>query len=87
MGREYEISLPSSLCFTVVPVYNFSRILQSTGPRRTILRSLSVPVNHKEKSIRRMDSVFRVIPSKPRRKEGDTMSNVSQTVDHGIITD
>ncbi|KAI6685779.1 hypothetical protein NL676_031692 [Syzygium grande] len=68
-----------SVCSTPLP--------SSTGPRRTILRSLSVPVNHKEKSIRRMDSFFRVIPSKPRRKDGDTMSNVSQTVDHGNDSD
>ncbi|XP_030546081.1 uncharacterized protein LOC115752173 isoform X1 [Rhodamnia argentea] len=59
----------------------------STGPRRTILRSLSVPVNDKEKNIRRMDSFFRVIPSTPGRKEGDAMPNMSQTVDHANDAD
>ncbi|CAN1346473.1 hypothetical protein LINPERPRIM_LOCUS40769 [Linum perenne] len=38
------------------------------GPPRKIARSLSVPVNNKDGSIRRMDSFFRVIPSTPRAK-------------------
>ncbi|KAI4334409.1 hypothetical protein L6164_019107 [Bauhinia variegata] len=36
-----------------------------------IARSLSVPVINNEKSLRRMDSFFRVIPSTPRVKEGN----------------
>lgn len=48
---------------------------------RNIARSLSVPINSKEKSIRRMDSFFRVIPSTPRVKEGDVISISSPTVD------
>ncbi|CAJ1955971.1 unnamed protein product [Sphenostylis stenocarpa] len=35
-------------------------------PQGMIARSRSVPVNSKEKGIRRMDSVFRIIPSTPR---------------------
>ncbi|XP_038705835.1 uncharacterized protein LOC120001531 isoform X1 [Tripterygium wilfordii] len=46
-----------------------------------IHRSLSVPINNKERSIRRMDSFFRVIPSTPRVKEGDITSNPSLAVD------
>ncbi|XP_024022568.1 E3 ubiquitin-protein ligase MARCH7 isoform X1 [Morus notabilis] len=48
---------------------------------RNIARSLSVPVNSKEKSMRRMDSFFRVIPSTPRVKDGDVISISSPTVD------
>ncbi|PKI51976.1 hypothetical protein CRG98_027628 [Punica granatum] len=44
-------------------------------------RSLSVPVNNKERSIRRMDSFFRVIPSTPCAKEGDTIIDISPTID------
>ncbi|KAI9194304.1 hypothetical protein LWI28_004950 [Acer negundo] len=51
------------------------------GEQKQICRSLSVPVNEKEKSIRRMDSFFRVIPATPRVKEGEVMSTTSQTVD------
>ncbi|KAL5765815.1 hypothetical protein ACOSP7_016432 [Xanthoceras sorbifolium] len=51
------------------------------GEQKQICRSLSVPVIDKEKSIRRMDSFFRVIPSTPRVKEGEVMSTTSQTVD------
>ncbi|KAK7257719.1 hypothetical protein RIF29_31892 [Crotalaria pallida] len=40
-------------------------------PQTKMARSLSVPVNNKEKSIRRMDSFFRIIPSTPRVKEGN----------------
>ncbi|XP_018460404.1 uncharacterized protein LOC108831352 isoform X3 [Raphanus sativus] len=50
-------------------------------PRRQgrvrIARSLSVPVNDKEASLKRMDSFFRVIPTTPRVKEGDVCSNAS----------
>ncbi|KAK9280029.1 hypothetical protein L1049_013714 [Liquidambar formosana] len=57
-------------------------ISDAKGSHRHISRSLSVPVNNKEKSIRRMDSFFRVIPSTPRVKEGDSMtSNTSSIVD------
>ncbi|KAF8039816.1 hypothetical protein BT93_B2125 [Corymbia citriodora subsp. variegata] len=59
----------------------------STGLRRPIPRSLSVPVNDRENNIRRMDSFFRVIPSTPRQKEGDVMPNISQTVDHANDAD
>ncbi|KAF8397679.1 hypothetical protein HHK36_016600 [Tetracentron sinense] len=55
------------------------------GGERLISRSLSVPVNNRERSIRRMDSlggVFRVIPSTPRVTEGSAaISNTSPTVD------
>ncbi|GMN24740.1 hypothetical protein TIFTF001_000678 [Ficus carica] len=51
------------------------------GDNRNIARSLSVPVNRKEKTMRRMDSFFRVIPSTPRVKEGDVISITSPTVD------
>ncbi|KAG6681861.1 hypothetical protein I3843_13G097700 [Carya illinoinensis] len=51
------------------------------GPRLQISRSLSVPVNNKERSLRRMDSFFRVIPSTPRVKEGDLLLNASPTSD------
>ena len=52
---------------------------------RNIARSLSVPVNNKEKSLKRMDSFFRVIPSTPRVKEGDVVSIGSPTVDAGMF--
>ncbi|KAH7561023.1 hypothetical protein JRO89_XS10G0160100 [Xanthoceras sorbifolium] len=55
------------------------------GEQKQICRSLSVPVIDKEKSIRRMDSFFRVIPSTPRVKEGEVMSTTSQTVDTGYL--
>ncbi|BFG34408.1 hypothetical protein CerSpe_206820 [Prunus speciosa] len=48
-----------------------------------ISRSLSVPVNNKERQLRRMDSFFRVIPSTPRVKEVDVISISSPTVDSG----
>ncbi|XP_012064833.1 uncharacterized protein LOC105628103 isoform X2 [Jatropha curcas] len=51
------------------------------GTQRQISRSLSVPVNNKEKSIRRMDSFFRVISSTPRVKEGNVETNSSPGVD------
>ncbi|KAM0996560.1 hypothetical protein ACFX13_006594 [Malus domestica] len=51
--------------------------------KRQIARSLSVPVNHKEMNLRRMDSFFRVISSTPRVKEGDDVSISSPTADAG----
>ncbi|KAG2311097.1 hypothetical protein Bca52824_022654 [Brassica carinata] len=56
---------------------NLYLVLQSKG-RMQIARSLSVPVNDKEASLKRMDSFFRVIPSTPRVKEGDVCSNASE---------
>lgn len=50
-----------------------------------ISRSLSVPVNNKERQLRRMDSFFRVIPSTPRVKEVDVISISSPTVDSGTF--
>ncbi|KAJ0245887.1 hypothetical protein HA466_0175040 [Hirschfeldia incana] len=50
----------------------------SSKGRVQIARSLSVPVNGKEASLKRMDSFFRVIPSTPRVKEGDVCSNASE---------
>ncbi|CAH8362371.1 unnamed protein product [Eruca vesicaria subsp. sativa] len=46
--------------------------------RVQIARSLSVPINGKEASLKRVDSFFRVIPSTPRVKEGDVLSNASE---------
>ncbi|KAL1208621.1 hypothetical protein V5N11_008095 [Cardamine amara subsp. amara] len=43
-----------------------------------IARSRSVPVNDKDLSLKGMDSFFRVIPSTPRVKEGDIVSNASE---------
>ncbi|KAF8402739.1 hypothetical protein HHK36_010829 [Tetracentron sinense] len=55
------------------------------GVQRHISRSLSVPVNNKERSLRRMDSlggIFRVIPSTPRVMERiDSVSNATPTAD------
>ncbi|KAL6204825.1 hypothetical protein ACLB2K_022092 [Fragaria x ananassa] len=51
---------------------------------RQIARSLSVPINPKEKvALRRMDSFFRVIPSTPRVKEGDVILITSPKADAG----
>ncbi|KAF5470691.1 hypothetical protein F2P56_011188 [Juglans regia] len=47
------------------------------GAQLQISRSLSVPINNKERRIRRLDSFFRVIPSTPRVKEVDAASNTS----------
>ncbi|KAJ1424356.1 Zinc finger, RING-CH-type [Sesbania bispinosa] len=44
--------------------------LHKRDTQRKIARSLSVPANNKDKSIRRMDSFFRVVPSTPCVKEG-----------------
>uniref|UniRef100_A0A6N2L1Z0 RING-CH-type domain-containing protein n=1 Tax=Salix viminalis TaxID=40686 RepID=A0A6N2L1Z0_SALVM len=51
------------------------------GTQRQMSRSLSVPVNNKERSIKRVDSFFRMITSTPRVKEGDTITNASPSVD------
>ncbi|KAK6936037.1 Zinc finger, RING-CH-type [Dillenia turbinata] len=52
------------------------------GARRQIARSLSVPVNNREQRLKRMDSFFRVIPSTPRVREGDsTMDTTSPKAD------
>lgn len=51
--------------------------LDTKGPQRHISRSLSVPAINKERSIRRMDSFFRVIPTTPRVKDGDSITSVS----------
>lgn len=59
--------------------------LQRKGIQRQISRSLSVPVNNKERSIKRMDSFFRMIPSTPQVKEGDTITNASPSVDAGML--
>ncbi|KAL5565659.1 hypothetical protein UlMin_028823 [Ulmus minor] len=48
---------------------------------RNIARSLSVPVNNNIKTMRRMDSFFRVIPSTPQVKEGDVISDTSPKAD------
>ncbi|KAM6578869.1 hypothetical protein CsatB_030706 [Cannabis sativa] len=56
-------------------------IIKKGNQNRNIARSLSVPVNNKEKSLKRMDSFFRVIPSTPRVKEGDVVSIGSPTAD------
>ncbi|CAJ1979311.1 unnamed protein product [Sphenostylis stenocarpa] len=45
--------------------------------KRKIARSLSVPANNKDKSLRRMDSFFRIVPSTPRAKEGDELLDMS----------
>ncbi|OAY51630.1 uncharacterized protein LOC110613164 isoform X2 [Manihot esculenta] len=51
------------------------------GAQQQISRSLSVPVNNKERSLRRMDSFFRVIPSTSQVKEGDVITNASPRSD------
>lgn len=53
----------------------------STESHCHISRSLSVPANNKDGSIRRMDSFFRVIPSTPRVREGDDLSTASPIAD------
>ncbi|KAK4788723.1 hypothetical protein SAY86_020042 [Trapa natans] len=51
---------------------------QRKGSQGHMARSLSVPVNNKD---RRIDSFFRVIPSTPRVKEGDEIISISPPVD------
>ncbi|CAM8909999.1 unnamed protein product [Rhodiola kirilowii] len=46
----------------------------NSNVRGVISRSLSVPANHKEKKLKIMDSFFRVIPSTPRVREGDSIT-------------
>ncbi|CAK9174386.1 unnamed protein product [Ilex paraguariensis] len=65
-----------------------SLTLDTKGPQRHISRSLSVPVIKKERSIRRMDSFFRVIPSTPQVKNGDAaMSTIVSTGDAEVKED
>ena len=51
--------------------------MQGKGAQRQISRSLSVPLNDKESSLRRMDSFFRVIPSTPLVKGGSGKLDVT----------
>lgn len=51
------------------------------GAQLQISRSFSVPINNKERSLRRMDSFFRVVPSTPRVKEADIVSTNSPSKD------
>lgn len=60
---------------------------ETKGVQRHISRSLSVPVLSKDKSIRRMDSFFRVIPSTPRVKEGDSMTSITSPTDEAGNSD
>lgn len=55
-------------------------LLQGRETQGMIARSRSVPVNSKEKGIRRMDSVFRIIPSTPQVHEVN-----ESTKDTGIL--
>ncbi|RZB74661.1 hypothetical protein D0Y65_033580 [Glycine soja] len=55
--------------------------LNKRETQRKIARSLSVPANNKDKSIRRMDSFFRVVPSTPRVKEGNELLATPTTND------
>ncbi|KAK7404723.1 hypothetical protein VNO78_05679 [Psophocarpus tetragonolobus] len=55
--------------------------LNKREAQRKIARSLSVPANNKDKSLRRMDSFFRVVPSTPRVKEGNELLATSTTND------
>lgn len=50
-----------------------SLTLDTKGPQRHIARSLSVPVLNKERSARKMDTFFRVIPT-PRVRDGDSIT-------------
>jgi len=61
-------------------------LLQKKETRLKIARSLSMPANNnKDKSIRRMDSFFRVVPSTTRVKEGNESLSTSPTKDTGIV--
>ncbi|KAL3518374.1 hypothetical protein ACH5RR_020963 [Cinchona calisaya] len=51
-----------------------SLTLNTKGPQKHISRSLSLPAINKERNIRRMDSFFRVIPTTPRVKDGDSVA-------------
>ncbi|XP_044506288.1 uncharacterized protein LOC123225961 isoform X2 [Mangifera indica] len=67
-------NLESTCSGNVVDSLNSSR----KETQKQIYRSLSVPVNNKEGSIRRMDSFFRVILATPQVKEGEVVSDISQ---------
>ncbi|XP_050935970.1 uncharacterized protein LOC103501900 isoform X4 [Cucumis melo] len=54
-----------------------TNVIVGKGAQRQISRSLSVPVNDKESSLRRMDSFFRVIPSTPLVKGGSGKLNIT----------
>jgi len=60
--------------------------LQKREAQRKIARSLSVPANDKDKSLRRMDSFFRVVPSTPQVKEGNELLATHTTNDTGMST-
>ncbi|KAL2488805.1 RING/U-box superfamily protein [Forsythia ovata] len=51
---------------------NSSVALDTKVVQRHMARSLSVPDLHKDKGIRKLDSFFRVIPSTPRVKDGNS---------------
>ncbi|KAG4994618.1 hypothetical protein AAZX31_11G174400 [Glycine max] len=55
--------------------------LNKREAQRKIARSLSVPANDKDKSLRRMDSFFRVVPSTPQVKEGNELLATHTTND------
>ncbi|KAK4255075.1 hypothetical protein QN277_008121 [Acacia crassicarpa] len=55
--------------------------MQRSSAQRQIVRSLSVPANIKEKSLRRMDSFFRIVPSTPRVKDGVELPTASPSKD------
>ncbi|MED6122033.1 hypothetical protein PIB30_035859 [Stylosanthes scabra] len=61
--------------------------LNKGEPQRKIARSLSVPVNNKDKGIRRMDSFYRIVPTTPRVKEGNALSSTSPTKNSEINDD
>ncbi|KAK7262319.1 hypothetical protein RJT34_29886 [Clitoria ternatea] len=56
--------------------------LNKREAQRKIARSLSVPVNNKDKSLRRMDSFFRIVPSTPRVKEINELLTTSTASDN-----
>ncbi|CAL5211274.1 unnamed protein product [Lathyrus oleraceus] len=59
--------------------------LSKRESRLKIARSLSMPANNKkDKSLRRMDSFFRVVSSTPRVKEGNELLSTSPTKDTEI---
>ncbi|KAI5391151.1 hypothetical protein KIW84_076130, partial [Lathyrus oleraceus] len=59
--------------------------LSKRETRLKIARSLSMPANNKkDKSLRRMDSFFRVVSSTPRVKEGNELLSTSPTKDTEI---
>lgn len=86
MSRSWSFSkiftprMKSSVSLPVTPIANSNPDsshgncpppLDEKGVRH-MSRSLSVPVIKKEKSTQKMDSFFRVVPSTPRVKDGDT---------------